>query len=112
MESGKPAPLTRPELERLWRWERSMARYYVTAMTLVLIAAALAIAYSDVAWVRRAALILVLVLLVGATIMQFRERCPRCGWRLRTKSRLTLPERCMGCGVRFERPPKLDTELT
>jgi hypothetical protein len=85
-----------------------MARYYVTAMTLILIAAALAIAYSDVAWVRRAALILVLALVVGATVVQFRERCPRCGWRLRTKSRLTLPERCRGCGVAFERPPPKD----
>ena len=111
MEVGKPAPLTRPELERLWRWERWMIRYYAMAMVVIAIAAALAITYGDIPWARRSVLALVLALVLAATVVQFRERCPRCGSRLGTQSRLLLPDRCRTCGVRFERPPKLDSEL-
>ena len=110
-ERGKPAPLTRPELEGLRRWERSMIRYYAMAMTAVAIMAALAVAYGDVPWARRSVLGLVLVLVLAATIVQFRQRCPRCGARLGTQTRLMLPDKCRKCGVRFERPPKLDSEL-
>jgi len=111
MEAGKPAPLTRPELERLWRWERGMIRYYAMAMTAIAIAAALAVAYGDIPWARRSMLALVLALVLTATVVQFRERCPRCGSRLGTQSRLLLPDKCRTCGVHFERPPKLDSEL-
>ena len=47
----------------------------------------------------------VLVLVAVATMLQLRERCPRCGARLRTKSLLRLPRGCRICGVAFERPP-------
>ena len=40
-----------------------------------------------------------------ATMLQLREKCPRCGSRLRTKSLLRLPDRCNMCGIPFERPP-------
>jgi hypothetical protein len=107
--ASQPPPLTRPELERLWRWERVMIRYYAMAMTAIAIAAALAVTYGETPWARRSVLGLVLVL--AATVVQFRERCPRCGSRLGTQSRLLLPDKCRKCGVLFERPPKLDSEL-
>ena len=61
--------------------------------------------FGDLAWVRRAALAVLVVLLVAATIVQFRERCPRCGLRLGSHGRLFLPEQCRGCGVAFAPPP-------
>jgi hypothetical protein len=88
-----------------------MIRYYAMAMLVIAVAAALAIAFGDVAWVRRAMLAIVLALIFAATYVQFRERCPRCGTRLGVQSRLMLPDRCRTCGVAFARPPKLDSEL-
>jgi hypothetical protein len=87
-----------------------MVRYYAMAMTTIAIAAALAVTYGETAWMRRSALGLVLVLVLAAAVVQFRERCPRCGSRLGTQSRLLLPDKCRKCGVVFERPPKLDSE--
>jgi hypothetical protein len=98
-------PLTRAELERLWRWERHMLRFHAVAMTLLVVAAAAAYLYSDIAWVRRSLLVLVAALVVAATVLQVREKCPRCGARLRTKSLLRLPEKCGVCGTPFARPP-------
>ncbi len=111
MNVAQPAPLTPPELERLWRWERHMIRYYAMAVTVIAAAAAAAVAYGETPWVRRSMLALILLLVLAATYVQFRERCPRCGKRIGSQSRLLLPDKCKGCGVRFERPPKLDSEL-
>ena len=99
-------PLSRDELERLWRWERHMTRFHAVAMTLLLVCAAATFLWSDIAWVRRSLLAIVVLLVAAATMLQLREKCPRCGTRLRTKSLLRLPERCNMCGVPFERPPE------
>jgi hypothetical protein len=99
-----PEPLTRAELERLWLWESNTVRFHSVAMTVLVLSAAAAYFYSDVPWVRRSVLALVAVLVVAATILQVREKCPRCGSRLRTKL-FRLPARCHYCGVAFERPP-------
>ena len=98
-------PLSRDELQRLWRWERHMTRFHAVAMTLFVLCAAAAFVWSDIAWVRRSLLALVLLLVAAATVLQLREKCPRCGSRLRTKSLLRLPDRCNMCGIPFERPP-------
>jgi len=100
-----PVPLTASELARIWRWQRRMFVFYGVAIALLALAGALMLMFGDLAWVRRAALALLFVLLVAATIVQFRERCPRCGLRLGSQGRLFLPEQCRGCGVFFERPP-------
>ena len=100
-----PKPLTHGELERLWRWERHMLRFHAVAMTVLALCAAATYFYSDIAWLRRSMLALVLLLVVAATILQVREKCPRCGARLRTKSLLRLPDKCGVCGIPFERPP-------
>jgi hypothetical protein len=98
-------PLSRDELERLWRWERHMTRFHAVAMTLLLVCAAATFLWSDIAWLRRLLLAIVLLLVAAATMLQLREKCPRCGARLRTKSLLRLPERCSICKIAFERPP-------
>ncbi len=100
-----PEPLTRAELERLWRWERQMTRFHVVAFSLLGLCALLVFVYGDIAWVRRSVLGLVVVLVAAATLLQLSEKCPRCGSRLRTKTLLRLPARCHFCGVAFERPP-------
>lgn len=98
-------PLSRDELQRLWTWERQMTRFHAVAMGALVLCAGAAYVWSDVAWVRRALLVFVLGLVVAATVLQLRERCPRCHSRLRTKSLLRLPAKCIMCGVPFERPP-------
>jgi hypothetical protein len=102
-------PLQRSELERLWRWERLMVRFYAVAMALILISGGLVFAYNETAWVRRSLLGLVLLLVLAATLLQLRERCPRCRARIKLKSGFMLPDRCLPCGVAFERPPKTRT---
>jgi hypothetical protein len=100
-----PVPLTPSELARIWRWQGRMFAFYGIAIALMALAGALMLMFGDLAWVRRAAVALLLGLLVAATMVQFRERCPRCGLRLGSHGRLFLPEQCRCCGVVFERPP-------
>ena len=100
-----PEPLTPDELQRLWRWERHMTRFHAVAMTALVLCAGAAFLWSDIAWVRRSLLALVLLLVAAATVLQVREKCPRCGSRLRTKSLLRLPAKCGVCGIAFARPP-------
>ena len=83
-----------------------MTRFHAVAMSLLVLCAAAAYFWSDVAWVRRSLLGVVLILVAAATVLQLREKCPRCGARLRTKSLLRLPAKCSMCGVAFERPPQ------
>ena len=101
-----PKPLTGVELARIWRWERHMIVFYACAITLIATAMAAAVSFGDIAWLRRSLLGLVLVLVVAGSFVQFREKCPRCGRRLGSQSRLLLPERCRKCRVKFERPPR------
>jgi hypothetical protein len=100
-----PGPLTASERARIWRWQRRMFVFYGIAIALLGLAGAAMLMFGDLAWVRRAALAVLVVLLVAATIVQFRERCPRCGLRLGSHGRLFLPEQCRGCGVAFAPPP-------
>src|SRR5262245_15530689 len=99
-------PLTRAELERLWQWERQMLRFHAVALTILALCAAATYLYSDIDWVRRSLLAMVAALVIAATVLQVREKCPRCGSRLRTKSVMRLPDKCGVCGIAFERPPQ------
>jgi len=103
---SNPLPLTPGERARIWRWQRRMFLFYGVAIALLGLGAAAMALVGDLAWVRRTALALLLVLLVAASLVQFRERCPRCGLRLGSHGRLFLPEQCRGCGVLFERPER------
>ena len=95
----RPEPLTPHELQRLALWERSIKRFHAAAIPVLLACAAAVLFWSDVAWLRRSLLILVLILVVIATLLQLRERCPRCNARLRTTMLLRLRQRCHYCGV-------------
>jgi hypothetical protein len=96
------APLTPAERARIRRWQRHMFVYYGIAMIMLALAAGLTALFFEMPWVRRAALGMLLVLVIAATLVQFRERCPRCGMRLGSQGRLFLPERCRGCGIAFD----------
>lgn len=97
----EPAPLTAAERNRLWRWQRRMLFFYGVAIALLTLAGALMLLFGELAWVRRAALVLLLVLIAAVTFVQFRERCPRCSRRLGSQGRLFLPAQYPGCGVEF-----------
>jgi hypothetical protein len=99
----EPAPLTTGEHNRLWCWQRRMLFFYGIAIALLALAGALMLLFGELAWVRRAALALLLALIAAATFVQFRERCPRCRRRLGWHGRLFLPAQCPGCGVEFVR---------
>jgi hypothetical protein len=79
--------------------------FYGMAIALLGVAAGLMLALGDLVWVRRAALGVLMLLVVLATAVQFRERCPRCRMRLGAHGRLFVPEQCRGCGVAFRPSP-------
>lgn len=83
-----------------------MTRFHAVAIPLLVACTAAAFVWSDVSWLRRFLLVFVMALVGAATVLQLRERCPRCRARLRTKTLMRLPDRCSMCGVAFERPPE------
>ena len=99
-----PEPLNADEIERLRVWERRMYRFHTLSIPALVLCAAAALYWIEVAWARRLFLAIVLVLVAAATVLQMRERCPRCNARLRTTLMLRLPQRCHYCGVAF--PPR------
>jgi hypothetical protein len=101
-------PLTREESEPLWRWERRITWLNVAAMGGLLLAGVAAHRFGDFAWLQRPFLGGAIVLIAAAAVLQFRERCPRCGARLRSKLLNLLPDKCASCGVDFPRPPRRD----
>jgi Kef-type K+ transport system membrane component KefB len=103
MRASEPEPLTPVELERLRRRERQTAAFHAAAVGVLLLIGLGAYRYGDVAWFRGLFLALVAALAAAAALVQVRERCPRCGARLRSKLLLALPEKCTGCGVSFQR---------
>ena len=96
------APLAPGDLLRLRRWERRLRRVFwiIGSVYLALVGASLG---GLEAPPDRLALVLTLfgaTCLLGAMI-QFSERCPRCGYNLGFQSRLLLPESCERCGGRY-----------
>jgi len=95
---GSPT-LAPGEILRLRRWARRLRRAFVLVgiAYLGLVAASLA---SDEPPPQRAAAALALlgVACLAAAVIQFSERCPRCGYNLGFQSRLALPAECERCG--------------
>jgi len=95
-------PLNESERIRLRQWQNGMVYMYVFT-TLFFISAIvfdLFIGLSGRAGIFIFILLLILVCLDG--IIQFTQKCPRCGYRIGLQSRLTLPENCKSCGVGFK----------
>ena len=99
-----PKPLSKPELERIWRWERQMIAFYVTATCAMVGALALVLVFPASPGLGNVALGLLAVTLAVGAYVQFRERCPRCDTRLGRQARFILPVLCKSCGVEFPRP--------
>jgi hypothetical protein len=96
-------PLTQAEVEPLWRRERQVGWLQIAAMAALLLAGVSAQRIGT--WLANALLAGALLLLVAATVLQVRSRCPRCQTRLRGKILRILPDRCPACGVAFPRQP-------
>ena len=93
-----PVPLTASERARIWRWQRRMFVFYGIAIALLALAGAAMLMFGDLAWVRRAALAVLVVLLAAATIVQFRCAIPGTLPTLRPAPRLAwtaLPARAV-----------------
>lgn len=96
-------PLDNAELERVWRWERTMVRFYSLAMVAIGLAVVALWGFGTERWVRLTVVAGVGVLMIAGAWVQFRERCPRCTTRLGRQSRFMLPLRCKVCKVEFPR---------
>lgn len=96
-------PLDATERERIWRWERTMVRFYTLAMVVLAVCALVLWGYSTERWARLSVAGAVSLLALVAGWVQFRERCPRCNTLLGRQSRLMLPLRCKVCKVEFPR---------
>jgi len=88
-----------------------MVRYYAAAMVLIAIGGWLLVRYGGEPFVRRLILLGVLGLVIAATLVQFRVRCPRCGTHLGRQTRLLLPPRCKTCRVAFPRPARSSQDV-
>jgi hypothetical protein len=99
-----PEPLNAREIDRLRAWEHRMHRFHMLAIPALVLCATAALYWSEVVWARRLFLVVVLALVAAATVLQMRERCPRCSARLRTTALVRLRQRCHYCGVAF--PPR------
>ena len=96
-----PKPLDAGELQRVWRWERQMIAYYVTATSALIVCFALVLLFPARALLLDLSLVVLAVLLVAGAVVQFRERCPRCNVLLGRQARFVLPALCKSCGVEF-----------
>lgn len=43
--------------------------------------------------------IVLIALTLAAGFFQFRQKCPRCGYRLGLQSSLLVPDKCKKCGI-------------
>jgi hypothetical protein len=103
-----PSPLSPDELGRVHQWQLRMIWFYGCAMICIAGGYYLMSRFADVPWLRPPLLIMLLALLIAGAVVQFRERCPRCGTLLGRQSRLILPNKCKSCGVGLRRAAEAD----
>jgi len=94
--------LTRAERDRLRVWQRRM-----TIGLVITLAFMVSIAIVDLtAGIPKALgwpiLLVLLVLAASGGILQFSEKCPRCGFRIGLQSALVVPDTCRKCGVHLK----------
>ena len=91
--------LSTSELEQLQSWQRRLVTAFIVTIAglLVVVAADIIFGFSP-----RGALLAfsaLLALALTAIVIQFSQKCPRCGYRLGRQTRLLLPDQCKKCGV-------------
>jgi hypothetical protein len=101
----QPEPLTRAELEPLWRKERQVSWLQIASMVSLLLAGVIAQRIGTLAWLAGPLLAGALMLLLAASVLQVSTHCPRCRTWLRARILRVLPDKCPGCGVEFPREP-------
>jgi polyferredoxin len=95
--------LTENEFQRLKRWERRMVGLFIAAMIALLAVTLLTLVFRLTGQVLTTIFIaLIAIFVIPGFILQFSERCPRCGSRLGFQTRLTLPDKCKRCGTSFK----------
>ena len=97
--------LRKEQYWRIKRWEKRMIVFFIMAMSLTVITIAFCYLFNCDDEIQRIvwATIILCVVPLGV-VLQFSEKCPKCGHRLGFQTRLTLPERCKKCGVSYENP--------
>jgi hypothetical protein len=103
--TGAAAPLTRAELEQLWRREHWMSWLQIAAMAGFLLAAVVSQRGAAAAALASPLLVGAVALLGVGAVLQVLTRCPRCLTPLRGKILRMLPDKCPRCGIDFPRKP-------
>jgi hypothetical protein len=96
--------LTNEQVAELHAWEKFLGKFYVAGILAILAAMLIVLLVGDSAFARRSALVLVLGLVVAATVIQRRVRCPGCRARLGFPSKMRFPDFCPSCRAHFPRP--------
>jgi hypothetical protein len=104
----RPEPLTQAELAPLWHRERQVSWLQIAAMACFLLAGVIGQRAGTLTYLAHPLLAGSILLLVAASVLQVRTRCPRCRTWLRGKLLRMLPDKCSGCGVEFPRQPRAD----
>ncbi len=93
--------LNTEEKQKLKLWEKRMVGTFTTMMCgLIVICLLRTLLHEEIMQI--ISLGFVGVMVVGAVVLQFSEKCPRCGFRIGFASRLLLPPTCRKCGVGFK----------
>ena len=96
--------LTPEQVTELHAWEKYLGRFYVAGILSILGAMLILLFAGDNTFARRAALVLVVGLIIAATVIQRRVRCPACRARLGFPSKMRFPDFCPSCRAHFPRP--------
>jgi hypothetical protein len=106
--ASEQEPLTRLEMMPMWAWERRISTLYVGAGATMLggILAHRWLGIGGDAY-KSAVVIVSFLFLAWATVEQRKLRCPRCAAYVGQKFRVSLPETCKGCGVKFPREDEM-----
>lgn len=99
---ARPAPLGAAELARLRRWQRNMRLIALATLFYLGVMVGFVSTIPMEAWVARWIAVLVLpAMVVAGVVLQFSERCPRCGLLLGLQTSLGVPSTCERCAVSF-----------
>ncbi len=101
-QKARPAPLGAADLARLRRWQRNMRLVAIATLFYLGVMVGFVSTIPIEAWVARWIAVLVLpAMVIAGVVLQFGERCPRCGLLLGLQTSLGVPPTGERCGVPF-----------